>query len=338
MGERLVDLVLKGNFKVISVVGLSKNTGKTTALIYLIESLGAGHGRLALTSTGRDGEATDEITRKEKPRVTVTPGTLATTSERSLAESEALSVVRETAYLTAMGRIVIVRADRETRVILEGPATVAETGRLIESLIRDEGALRVVIDGSMDRIAVASPDVSEGIVLATGAILGPDVETVVKKTRHAAALFMTGKTKVALPLPPEADRWFAASVDGTAWEVEEGSAVTDPARVIGALAGGAKYLFVGGALSDGLVGALIEEGLYPVVIVPDATRLFVSERARELFRAAGGKIEVEREIKLVAITVNPHNPEGVDLDPVLLLKEMRRAIPAVPIFDVVREG
>ncbi len=50
------------------------------------------------------------------------------------------------------------------------------------------------------------------------------------------------------------------------------------------------------------------------------------------------KIEVEREIRLVAITVNPHNPEGADLDPGLLIEEMRREIPSVHVFDVVREG
>ena len=337
MRETLVDLVLRENLQVISVVGLGKNTGKTTTLLYLVKHLGVGSGVLALTSTGRDGEAVDEITRKEKPRVAIAPGTLATTSERSLEQGRGLSRVKDTRYVTALGRIVIVRADLKGQVILEGPATVSETGELASSLIREEGALRVIIDGSLDRIAVATPDVSEGIVLATGAVLGPDIETVLSKTRHSAGLLMTERTNVVPPHPSGVPRFFATSADGAQWEVHEGSAISDPGRMVGSLGRGGGLVFISGAVSDGLLEALMAERLFPAVIVPDATRLFVSERAYAMFLAGGGKIEVEREIRLIAITINPHNPEGVGFEPVRFLEAMRAGIPALPIFDVLSE-
>ncbi len=139
MRETLVKLVERSGADVLSVVGLAKNSGKTTTLLYLVKHLGSGPGRLALTSTGRDGEAIDEITRRQKPRVTITRGTLATTGQQSLPAGEGLSVVRETPYVTATGKIVVVRADRTCRVVLEGPATAAEMGKLVTDLVGARG-------------------------------------------------------------------------------------------------------------------------------------------------------------------------------------------------------
>jgi hypothetical protein len=132
--------------------------------------------------------AIDEITRKQKPSVTVREGTLATTGSRSLGKATGLTVVRDTPYTTATGAIVVVRARRKARVVLEGPATAAEMGWLVADLIGHEGARRVIIDGSLDRIAAAAPGISEGVILAAGAVLGPDMATAVQKTRHAVDL------------------------------------------------------------------------------------------------------------------------------------------------------
>ncbi len=337
MRETLAALVEKSGAQVVSVVGLAKNTGKTTALLYLVERLGAEPGALALTSTGRDGEAIDEITRRQKPSVTIPPRTLATTGRRSLDPEAGLSVVRDTPYMTATGKIVVVRAERPARVVLEGPATAGEMGRLATDLIERDGARRVIIDGSLDRIAAAAPGVSEGVILATGAVLGPDIETAVRKTRHAVDRFMTGVSPVAAPADPAISRYCAVSADGAGWELCEGSVITDLGPVIRLLRRDAHYLYISGALTDGVLEALMERGLFPVVIAQDATRLFTSDRVAARYAAGGGAVCVRRRIRLIALTVNPHNPEGVDFDPDGFLAAMKQAIPDVPVFDIVRE-
>jgi len=337
MRETLVDLVERSGAQIVSVVGLAKNTGKTTTLLSLVEHLGVVPGVLALTSTGRDGEAIDEITRREKPSVTIRPGTFATTGTQSLGRSAGLTAVRETPYVTATGRIVVVRAERSARVVLEGPATAAEMGQLASDLIERDGARRVIIDGSLDRIAAASPGVSDGVILAAGAILGPDINTAVQKARHAVDLFMTGEAEVFLPDGGGVSRFCAASPDGKDWEIREGSAITDLSLVIGMLEAGAGYLYVSGALPDGVLEALMERGPFPVVIAEDAAKLFTSERVLARYSDGGGAVRVRRRIRLIALTVNPHNPEGVDFDPDEFLAAMRAAMPDVPVFDIVRE-
>lgn len=57
------------NIKTISIVGMAKNAGKTTALNYLIEEAIDEGVLLGITSTGRDGEMQDLVTGTEKPRV-----------------------------------------------------------------------------------------------------------------------------------------------------------------------------------------------------------------------------------------------------------------------------
>ena len=60
---------LSTRYKTISIVGMAKNAGKTTALNYLIEEAEDESIRLGITSTGRDGETTDLVTNTDKPRV-----------------------------------------------------------------------------------------------------------------------------------------------------------------------------------------------------------------------------------------------------------------------------
>ncbi len=53
---------LSSKYKTISIVGMAKNAGKTTALNYLIEEAMDEGVLLGVTSTGRDGETQDLVT------------------------------------------------------------------------------------------------------------------------------------------------------------------------------------------------------------------------------------------------------------------------------------
>lgn len=93
---------------IIGVAGTAKNTGKTTALCSLIEAAYA-HGRLpGVTGIGYDGEERDNVTLLPKPRITVFPGMIVTTSEQCLDASTArLRILRRSGYHTALGEVVV---------------------------------------------------------------------------------------------------------------------------------------------------------------------------------------------------------------------------------------
>ena len=73
---------LSQKYKTVSIVGMAKNAGKTTALNYLIEEAMDEGIVLGITSTGRDGESTDLVTGTDKPRVFLDTDTIVSVPEK----------------------------------------------------------------------------------------------------------------------------------------------------------------------------------------------------------------------------------------------------------------
>ena len=160
---------LSTKYKTLSIVGMSKNAGKTTALNYLIEEAMDEGIKLGVTSTGRDGETQDLVTGTEKPRVYLDEGSLVAVPSFLYEMSDAgLEVIKRTDYSTAIGTLLICRVREAGYVQVAGPVINAEQKMLCEDMLR-EGCDLVLIDGAIDRKTIASPDTSDAIILATGA-------------------------------------------------------------------------------------------------------------------------------------------------------------------------
>jgi uncharacterized NAD-dependent epimerase/dehydratase family protein len=90
---------LSQKYKTISIVGMAKNAGKTTALNYLIEEAMDEGIVLGITSTGRDGESTDLVTGTEKPRVFLDADTIVSVPTQLYDLAEAgLEILKITDY------------------------------------------------------------------------------------------------------------------------------------------------------------------------------------------------------------------------------------------------
>src|SRR5258708_31540819 len=91
MTAQLASIVARANIGRLSLVGLSKNVGKTTTTNHLLETLlGEGLYRaqeLALTSLGLDGEATDALTGLPKPRYVPQAGLLVATNPHLITQA-----------------------------------------------------------------------------------------------------------------------------------------------------------------------------------------------------------------------------------------------------------
>src|SRR5579859_969752 len=88
----LAHIVAKARIQRLSLVGLAKNVGKTTATNYLLQALLDEKlyeaSELALTSLGLDGEATDAMTGLPKPRYVLRAGLLVATTGELLRQAE----------------------------------------------------------------------------------------------------------------------------------------------------------------------------------------------------------------------------------------------------------
>lgn len=336
----LLEALLQDGAGRVSLIGLSKNAGKTVTLNQLIRAA-AGRGvALGLLSTGRDGEAVDAVTELPKPRIWAPAGAWVATARGALAGGSArVAVVRETPHPTPFGPLIIGQVTEPGELLLIGPGSATRIGALLADL-EAAGAALCLVDGSFDRRASAAPAVTGRAVLAAGAAYSSSMEETVAQVRHLLELF-------DLPRAPEGalERLCA---DGAAAPVRllprEGppltvpvvSALADPEAVADAAAAAppGSLLALTGALTDRLLLSLLGRRLGQVgLLLPDPTHLLVSRSAWRRWRNQGGQAWVERPVRLLAVTANPHSPVGTDYDPQLLCARIA-AIAGRPVFDL----
>jgi hypothetical protein len=330
----------------LALVGLAKNTGKTEALAALLRELQGSGVRVGVTSVGRDGEQHDVIdARIDKPRVVLTTGSVVATTDELLRVSGLHHErLEQTDVRTPLGRVQIARLREPGAIEVAGPSA-AEQVRAVSDAMLGHGAEQVLIDGAIDRRAASSPHVADGLVMSTGAVLSPDIDEVVARTRDAVEL-------TRLPLATSAPvRELAADANGTSLLAGEDAppvalparfALTSDAADLARLLRehpSARWLLISGALPERflqelLVGARGHDGGLTVVVA-DATHVFLSERGVGWYRRQGLDVRALAPIELLALTVNPLAPRSHRFDSVELRARLQQEISDVPIVDVL---
>ncbi|MHB1392711.1 MAG: lysine 5,6-aminomutase reactivase subunit KamB [Clostridia bacterium] len=338
---QLIDLIYPQN-KIVSIVGTSKNAGKTVTLNEIISQAGSKGVRLGLISTGRDGERKDVLTNTAKPPIFVGRGTILTTVEGAIkGEHAGIEIFRVTDYNTPMGRVVLGRATEDGYVEISGPhssATIKEMCIEMQGL----GAELILIDGSLDRRASAAPYVSDGTVVATGAALARNINGVVEKTMH---LINTYSVSIIEEEYVRDIAYNAVDMGKTAVIAEDGS--VDYLDTMTSLQSGdiiseyleedTAYVVLSGSATVGTVKDILLNRKSPVkIIVKDSTRIFIPAAEFHIFQRMGMELRVVENINIIAVTVNPYSTEGYYLEPMELLDTMRNAVPHIPVFDVVQ--
>lgn len=331
----------------LALVGLAKNTGKTETLAAILREHAASETTVGVTSIGRDGEEHDVIdARIDKPRVQLQRGSLVATTGALLRSS---GVAHErlvaTGVRTPLGEVVLARLEEPGTVEVAGPSAAADL-RAVGDAMLELGAEQVLLDGAIDRRAASSPDVADGLVMATGAILSEDIEAVVDATRDAVDL-------VRLPLAPAAGLAAEAGTDEYAGEADSASdgrvalerrlvLNADPAQIAALLREHtrADTFVVEGALSErfleGLLAARSERaGRELRIVAGDPTKVFLSRRGPRWYARQGVSIEVRRTIDLKAVTVNPVAPQSHRFYSQMLRELIESAVADVPVLDVL---
>jgi hypothetical protein len=327
-GRRVLADLIAGSRRV-ALVGLAKNTGKTqTLLSILAEHDGAGR-TVGVTSIGRDGEARDAIdARIPKPLIELQAGSLVATTDALLRASGLRhELLDRTGIRTPLGEVLLARLSETGTLEVAGPST-GEDLREIGSAMLRLGADQVLIDGSIDRRAASSPAVSEGLVMATGAVLGEDLRSVVKATTEAVEL--TG-LPAAGPLPEPPLRVPAKLVLDADPQAIAGLLREHPQaevfEVVGAL--GERFL-------EGLLSARRERaGRALTIIARDPTSVFLTAHGPGWYLRQGIAVEVRKPIELLAITVNPVAPLRHRFESAELRASIEAAIPGVSVLDVL---
>lgn len=340
-----IDSILKHSS--VSIIGMEKNCGKTVVLNYILSRLNSLQDRcLAVTSIGVDGEKTDAVTRTAKPEITLYPGMLFATSQSHYACRRLVSEICDLGEdSTSLGKVVIAKVLDKGKVMLSGPGDTPSLGRLIDRFVAIGGDL-VLVDGALSRKSLASPSVTDAMVLCTGAALSLNIDELVSKTAHTYQM-------ISLPVfesESQEQREDLEAKQSGIWEVRGNDTDTNhtpDTRIIplgiNSAVGIEKHrdkilnvqgaLFFSGMITDKALEVLILCENVKEIVVRDFTRIFVSSLVYRRFVGRGGSISVLRGCKLEAICINPVSPTGYTLDGAKLAQKLTTAT-GLQVYDV----
>lgn len=321
----------------LSIVGMAKNTGKTVCLNYVLDQLRTTDKVIAVTSIGLDGEKTDQVTQTEKPEVTLAAGTYFVTTEYHYRQRQLLSEICQLSEdTTSLGRLVTARVLQEGKAILAGPSSTGRIRSLIGEL-QELGVDLTIVDGALSRKSPASPAITDGLILSTGAAIAPDLNTIVAKTKFVYQL-------TQLPEYETAQRELMIQCEPGIYAVEDDQLhrlpIASPllfTRCKDKLFSKGDTLFVSGIVTDNMLDYLrVQPNVKDIVlIVKDFTKIFVTPFSLQGFLQKGGRLMVLKRPNLLAMCINPTSPSGFKLDSVQF-RDALQAVIGVPVYDVMQ--
>ena len=338
--------LIKEEYKIISIVGMAKNSGKTVTLNHLLYEAIENDIQVGITSLGRDGENLDLVTETEKPRIFATEGTIIATSTSLLSLGDAnIEIIKVTDYRTPLGNVVIGKVQSSGYIQLAGPQSLKEIKEVADIML-NLGAKFVIIDGALDRRSSAAPSIADATILATGAVLSRDINRAIEETLHIVNI---------LSLPHVEDKKVR--------EIMVDLTVSDQIAVIDnnlnveivdlktALGGGqiiaeslkedSQYVFIPGSLVKNTIEELINSTRKYKnikIVIADGTKVFICPKDWLKFMRFGIKVMVLHPINLIAVTLNPYAPAGYYYEPFNYLEKMKSYINTIPVMDLMLGG
>lgn len=328
--------------EVISIIGLSKNAGKTTLLNYLIKQNEQQKKKLGIASIGVDGEKVDLLTGQPKPLIHVPKGTLVVTTEKGLTEGTATwRIYDRIGSNISIDNIYIAEAIDEGTVKLIGTHTIELIANILQ-YFKQYKADKVIIDGAYDRFSSANPAVTNQVYLVVGAGLHQERERFweIVDERLSRFFYPVTSDKEVIELVKE-------------WEEQETLLVKNNK---GWSRYSANHLIVSKELdlsnTEKLIipGALLEKSFSQIlqqkkgfeIVIRNGLKCFAPNKMVKKWVAKGGSLHVLQEINLKGIAYSPYSPLGYSFSN----QQMKRGIEdilakynnlSVPVFNVWAE-
>ena len=328
-------------YKSCSIVGLEKNTGKTECFNYVMQRLPLDKIRVAVSSIGIDGETTDQVTKTAKPEIFLREGVYFGTSEKhyltKLLTSELLEISDEN---TSLGNIVIGKALTPGKLLLSGPSSTNGLHRWMNEMRKYDIDL-TIIDGALSRLSLASPAVSESMILATGAAYSANINTLVQKTAFVVQM-------INLELTSQENHDTFININNGVWAIDFDADNDFEKKLVDLKVASSlsininteglkkcKTLYVSGALTDNFVNHIRQNKIFneTEIVVRDFTKIFLTPMTYNTFVNGKRKITVLQKSKLIAVCVNPTSPNGIVLDSEKLCKTLSEAI-NLSVYDL----
>ncbi|WP_422486750.1 hypothetical protein [Gudongella sp. DL1XJH-153] len=332
-------------YRIVSIIGMSKNSGKTVTLNHLIEEAMEEGVQLGLTSIGRDGERLDRVTETEKPRIFAEENTIVATTTALLTMGDAnIEIMKVTPFRTPLGEVIIGKVRSPGYIQIAGPQSLRDIHQVCQMML-NLGAKFVVIDGALDRKSSAAPTISDATILSTGAVISRDVNRVLEETLHVLSILSLPQVdEEDKPLLQELlsdDKLAVVSKDGDIEEIGLETALGKGHKIGEYLDEDSKYLLIPGSLVKGtLIDLTRTTRKYKDVniVVGDGTKIFIPPKDYLQFLRMGISIKVINPINVIGVTINPYAPAGYYFEPNEFLDRMNTFIKDIPVMDIMLGG
>lgn len=335
----------------LAIVGVAKNCGKTTTLNLLLSEIGAASA--GLVSIGIDGEEEDALIGTDKPTIAVREGQWVVTAQAALSESTArVEYVEDLRIATPLGAVSLCRVIDAGTVVLAG---MRHSEDLSLALARLDAVVPpdapILIDGAYGRTVAARADLSDGVLISTGAIVSPALDEIVAQTASLAR-------RISMPTPIHSwqynlvehatseQRALLGSPDGAVVELPAKSALLGLGRGRALWSEHIAAIAIPGLVSNRVVEELLAipaetgEGTPRALVVPDGTVLQADPALmRKLERR--WRVYAASSNTLCGVSINPTSVRGPGVDAGALAGALREVLGEdVPIFDPrqVRSG
>ncbi|MFW6057899.1 MAG: hypothetical protein ACOC9W_03485 [Persicimonas sp.] len=335
----------------LALVGVAKNCGKTTTLNYLLGSPATDGRTVGLVSIGIDGEASDLLIGTKKPPIHVEAGHWLVTARDALTRSSArVEYVDSLGFSTPLGEVVLARVLEPGTVVLAGVRHRGDLEAALE-LLEVHGVDLALIDGAYGRTLAARGDVSDAVIVSTGAILSEDVEVICERTAELV-------DRLALE-PVEADwqerllrraitqgRCLLGGPQTAPVELPAQSALLGLRQAVDLWRDEIRAVAVPGLVSDSVVEQLLGAPVGQIqsgdpkpvrtLLVPDGTVLHADSRLLRRLLAHAGRgwqIRAIEPANVVAISINPTGVQGHRVEPGALGRALAERWPSICIFN-----
>lgn len=266
---------------------------------------------------------------------------VATSEEAAAAAGDRLEFVERSPWPTSRGAVILARTREAGEVDLHGPVEPDAIGDLAKNLGRLSGGL-VFLEGGWERRAFAAPGTSDAVIL----VLSPGFSATPERSAAAARYVVETFSSPPCDEPARVAWEETASRGAVALVAKDGTSLgvlppglPDPVpalRAGGMDALGTVVLPTG--LNDEFMIPLVRSPLRFGLVVRDATRLNVSPVYFKAWLKGGGRIQVVRGTRLLAVATNPYNAVGPDADATSFRDLVQASLPQVPVHDVVLEA
>jgi len=322
--KRIIDTV-----DTLGIIGLSKNSGKTTtlnAIIDLYQNL-----RIGLTSIGLDGEDLDQVNFLPKPKIFVRRGMVVATASGCLEASKvSFQVLEMTRMRTALGHIEVVEILSDGHMVIAGPTTNKELNYVIR--LMKKRVDKIFIDGAFNRMTFANIESIDAIVLATGAANSPIMSETIDKAKMIVDFFSLKKSYRLEEIPEE-----SLIIQTTFNKYEfDNKKIGTLKHAFTEINDKIDWIYIKGAVTPRYVDYFTKKTMIDFTLIcEDPTKLLIDQSSFMNLKKLNIEISTIHPCPLLFVTINPFSPSGNHYDEKEFKEAMKKAV-NVPVYNVLK--